>query len=256
MVETICTPGAISRVTSVATGPRKIEMILPLRALRALIFLGTPVKDRSLSGPPASNESQGSRARASAVSQTDRRGRALSAAVALGGEGRQRRCEASRAGIAQRKVGDAMPSTGPLRAGTGKHSVFCANSAMTLARPSSTSLRAWPTSAEVKTSTLSPASIRSRMRPEAPNFVALGPRQFRDSRDIEDVDQTRPRVALHLRDMAPGEAEDLCRPERLPRQVFESLQTEAAGHGHVACHLECDRCRVARGRWWHGQSQA
>src|SRR4051812_45614369 len=41
----------------------------------------------------------------------------------------------------------------------------------TLARPSCTSLRAWPISAEAKTSACSPFSMRSRIRPDGPNCV-------------------------------------------------------------------------------------
>jgi hypothetical protein len=56
-------------------------------------------------------------------------------------------------------------------AGDSRYTVLRANMVVTLARPSCTSLRAWPISAEVKRSTLSPFSIRSRIRPDGPNCV-------------------------------------------------------------------------------------
>src|SRR6218665_3583419 len=50
MLETICTPGAISIVTSVVTGPRTMATMVPGNTLRALIFMGMLLKDVDSSG--------------------------------------------------------------------------------------------------------------------------------------------------------------------------------------------------------------
>jgi len=54
-------------------------------------------------------------------------------------------------------LSSAVADVAPNLAGESRQTVLRTNTVMTLARPSSTSLRAWPTSAEVKRSTRSPS---------------------------------------------------------------------------------------------------
>src|SRR4030095_8132043 len=63
--------------------------------------------------------------------------------------------------------------------------------------------------------------------------LAFGTGHLGQPRGIQQIDEPRARVALHLCDMAPGEAQDLGRPEFLPGIALQRLQAESAGTGKV-----------------------